>query len=93
MARPEAPATLPEPSLPNSRPPPPPTPLLSLDPPALWAGIWFVGFCFLANQWQHSLPRQFLLGSSSVKAAITFAFFSILVWVRSLLPAGRGGVS
>ncbi|XP_007463500.1 PREDICTED: synaptogyrin-4 [Lipotes vexillifer] len=48
---------------------------------ALWAGIWFVGFCFLANQWQHSLPRQFLLGSSSVKAAITFAFFSILVWI------------
>ncbi|TEA25565.1 hypothetical protein DBR06_SOUSAS11710186 [Sousa chinensis] len=48
---------------------------------ALWAGIWFVGFCFLANQWQHSPPRQFLLGSSSVKAAITFAFFSILVWI------------
>nr|XP_045366594.1 synaptogyrin-4 [Camelus bactrianus] len=47
----------------------------------LWAGIWFVGFCFLANQWQHSQPRQFLLGSSSAKAAITFTFFSVLVWV------------
>ncbi|XP_068383460.1 synaptogyrin-4 [Eschrichtius robustus] len=47
---------------------------------ALWAGIWSVGFCFLANQWQRSPPGQFLLGSGSVKAAITFAFFSILVW-------------
>ncbi|XP_072822826.1 synaptogyrin-4 isoform X3 [Vicugna pacos] len=47
----------------------------------LWAGIWFVGFCFLANQWQHSQPRHFLLGSSSAKAAIAFAFFSVLVWV------------
>ncbi|XP_057569454.1 synaptogyrin-4 [Hippopotamus amphibius kiboko] len=47
----------------------------------LWAGIWSVGFCFLANQWQHSPPRHFLLGSSSAKAAITFSFFSILVWI------------
>ncbi|KAK2490638.1 hypothetical protein MC885_000481, partial [Smutsia gigantea] len=47
----------------------------------LWAGIWFVGFCFLANQWQHSPPKEFLLGSSSAKAAIAFAFFSIFVWV------------
>ncbi|XP_012667969.1 synaptogyrin-4 [Otolemur garnettii] len=44
----------------------------------LWAVIWFVGFCFLANQWQHSPPKQFLLGSSSAKAAIAFTFFSIL---------------
>uniref|UniRef100_A0A8C3WR78 Synaptogyrin n=1 Tax=Catagonus wagneri TaxID=51154 RepID=A0A8C3WR78_9CETA len=47
----------------------------------LWAGIWFVGFCFLANQWQHSPPRHFLLGNSSAKAAITFSFFSVLVWM------------
>ncbi|XP_058385723.1 synaptogyrin-4 [Diceros bicornis minor] len=47
----------------------------------LWTGVWFVGFCFLANQWQHSPPKEFLLGSSSAKAAITFAFFSILVWI------------
>uniref|UniRef100_A0A452R5V0 Synaptogyrin 4 n=1 Tax=Ursus americanus TaxID=9643 RepID=A0A452R5V0_URSAM len=47
----------------------------------LWTGIWFVGFCFLANQWQHSPPKGFLLGSSSAKAAITFAFFSILIWI------------
>uniref|UniRef100_A0A8C0PQ30 Synaptogyrin n=1 Tax=Canis lupus familiaris TaxID=9615 RepID=A0A8C0PQ30_CANLF len=47
----------------------------------LWIGIWFVGFCFLANQWQHSPPKGFLLGSSSAKAAITFAFFSIFTWI------------
>ncbi|XP_027632244.1 synaptogyrin-4 isoform X2 [Tupaia chinensis] len=57
----------------------------------LWVGISFVGFCFLANQWQHSPPKQFLLGNSSAKAAITFTFFSILAWVplplRSHSPA------
>ncbi|KAF6079583.1 synaptogyrin 4 [Phyllostomus discolor] len=47
----------------------------------VWVGTWFLGFCFLANQWQHSPPKQFLLGSSSAKAAITFAFFSILIWI------------
>nr|XP_025870020.1 synaptogyrin-4 [Vulpes vulpes] len=50
-------------------------------PMVLWIGIWFVGFCFLANQWQHSPPKGFLLGSSSAKAAITFAFFSIFTWI------------
>uniref|UniRef100_A0A9L0JJY5 Synaptogyrin 4 n=1 Tax=Equus asinus TaxID=9793 RepID=A0A9L0JJY5_EQUAS len=48
----------------------------------LWTAVWFVGFCFLANQWQHSPPKHFLLGSSSAKVAVTFAFFSILIWAR-----------
>lgn len=69
----------------------PPSPLLSCNPPVLWTGIWFVGFCFLANQWQHSPPKGFLLGSSSAKAAITFAFFSILIWVR-MGPLWRAGL-
>ncbi|XP_023505794.1 synaptogyrin-4 isoform X1 [Equus caballus] len=47
----------------------------------LWTAVWFVGFCFLANQWQHSPPKHFLLGSSSAKVAVTFAFFSILIWI------------
>uniref|UniRef100_G1QWL3 Synaptogyrin 4 n=1 Tax=Nomascus leucogenys TaxID=61853 RepID=G1QWL3_NOMLE len=50
-------------------------------PSILWAVVWFVGFCFLANQWQHSPPKEFLLGSSSAQAAIAFTFFSILVWI------------
>ncbi|XP_054567088.1 synaptogyrin-4 isoform X2 [Eptesicus fuscus] len=47
----------------------------------LWAGIWFLGFCFLANQWHYSPPKQFLLGNSSAKASITFAFFSVPIWI------------
>ncbi|XP_029781048.1 synaptogyrin-4 [Suricata suricatta] len=47
----------------------------------LWTGIWFLVFCFLANQWEHSRTEEFLLGSSSAKAALTFTFFSILVWM------------
>ncbi|XP_049643509.1 synaptogyrin-4 [Suncus etruscus] len=46
----------------------------------LWTGIWFVGFCFLTNQWQHS-TSHFLVGSSSAKAAIAFTFFSIFAWI------------
>lgn len=77
--------TLPEPGY--------PCPSSLLQPPVLWIGIWFVGFCFLANQWQHSPPKGFLLGSSSAKAAITFAFFSIFTWVRigPLCRVGLGG--
>ena len=73
-------------------------PLLSLNLPVIWAGVWAVGFCFLANQWHRSPPRYFLLGSNSAKAAITFSFFSILVWVRRAPcptptpPAGQGGM-
>ncbi|XP_051696017.1 synaptogyrin-4 isoform X1 [Oryctolagus cuniculus] len=55
--------------------------LLDLILAVLWAGVWFVCFCFLANQWQHSPPKQFLVGSGSAKAAITFTFFSILIWI------------
>ncbi|NP_001020815.1 synaptogyrin-4 isoform X1 [Rattus norvegicus] len=47
----------------------------------LWAGVWFVAFCFLASQWQHSKSKHFLLGSSSAKAAIAFSFFSVPVWI------------
>uniref|UniRef100_A0ABK0LE17 Synaptogyrin 4 n=1 Tax=Rattus norvegicus TaxID=10116 RepID=A0ABK0LE17_RAT len=56
----------------------------------LWAGVWFVAFCFLASQWQHSKSKHFLLGSSSAKAAIAFSFFSVPVWHRPsfLLPQG-----
>ncbi|KAJ1072936.1 hypothetical protein K5549_015079 [Capra hircus] len=36
--------------------------LLDLILAVIWAGIWAVGFCFLANQWHRSPPRYFLLG-------------------------------
>lgn len=66
-----------------------------LRPQVLWAGTWFLGFCFLANQWHHSPPKQFLLGNSSAKASIAFAFFSVPIWVRMSHPLDtlcrRGG--
>uniref|UniRef100_A0A8C3XSV3 MARVEL domain-containing protein n=1 Tax=Chelydra serpentina TaxID=8475 RepID=A0A8C3XSV3_CHESE len=48
----------------------------------IWSCIWFVGFCFLANQWNRS-AHHYLLGSSSARASIAFAFFSIPCWVRN----------
>ncbi|XP_066484707.1 synaptogyrin-4 [Tiliqua scincoides] len=46
----------------------------------VWICLWFVGFCFLANQWNRS-AHKYLLGSSAARASITFAFFSIPCWV------------
>ncbi|XP_003442460.1 synaptogyrin-1a isoform X2 [Oreochromis niloticus] len=59
---------------------------------ALWAFIWFVGFCFLANQWQVSKKEDNPLneGSDAARATIVFSFFSIFTWVlQSLLAIHR----
>lgn len=50
----------------------------------LWAFLWFVGFCFLANQWSRTSPNELPLeqASDAARAAIAFSFFSILTWVR-----------
>ncbi|XP_004710468.1 synaptogyrin-4 [Echinops telfairi] len=55
--------------------------LLDFIVAALWVGVWSVGFCFLANQWQHSQRPNLQLGSGSAKAAIAFSFFSTFVWL------------
>ncbi|XP_048056791.1 synaptogyrin-1-like isoform X2 [Megalobrama amblycephala] len=49
---------------------------------AFWSFIWFVGFCFLANQWQVAKPEDNPLraGGDAARAAITFSFFSIFTW-------------
>uniref|UniRef100_A0A3P8PVS4 MARVEL domain-containing protein n=1 Tax=Astatotilapia calliptera TaxID=8154 RepID=A0A3P8PVS4_ASTCA len=54
---------------------------------ALWAFIWFVGFCFLANQWQVSKKEDNPLneGADAARATIVFSFFSIFTWVSILL--------
>ncbi|CAM4491472.1 unnamed protein product, partial [Lepidochelys kempii] len=51
---------------------------------AFWAFLWFVGFCFLANQWQVSKHENNPLneGADAARAAITFSFFSIFTWVQ-----------
>ncbi|KAK6300098.1 hypothetical protein J4Q44_G00301310 [Coregonus suidteri] len=47
-----------------------------------WSFVWFVGFCFLANQWQVAKEEDNPLreGADAARAAITFAFFSIFTW-------------
>lgn len=49
--------------------------------PALWTFLWFVGFCFLTNQWAATKEADVLVGADSARAAITFSFFSIFSWV------------
>ncbi|GAB1292103.1 Synaptogyrin-4 [Apodemus speciosus] len=44
----------------------------------LWAGVWFVAFCFLASQWQHSRSKHFLLGSSSARIFQAYLAFQDL---------------
>ncbi|GLD63888.1 synaptogyrin-1 isoform X1 [Lates japonicus] len=49
---------------------------------AFWSFMWFVGFCFLANQWQVTKDEDNPLreGGDAARAAITFSFFSIFTW-------------
>ncbi|CAM2102120.1 synaptogyrin-2 [Caretta caretta] len=47
---------------------------------ALWTFLWFIGFCFLTNQWAMTLPIDVHVGADSARAAITFSFFSIFSW-------------
>ncbi|XP_003498883.2 synaptogyrin-2 isoform X1 [Cricetulus griseus] len=47
---------------------------------ALWTFLWFVGFCFLTNQWAATKAEDVLVGADSARAAITFSFFSIFSW-------------
>ncbi|KAI1884602.1 hypothetical protein AGOR_G00228080 [Albula goreensis] len=56
--------------------------LLELGFSGCWAFMWFVGFCFLANQWQRTSPDELPLsqGADAARAAIAFSFFSILTW-------------
>ncbi|XP_077052900.1 synaptogyrin-1 [Siphateles boraxobius] len=56
--------------------------LADLATSAFWSFMWFVGFCFLANQWQASKPEDnpLLAGGDAARAAVTFSFFSIFSW-------------
>ncbi|CAI9538953.1 unnamed protein product [Staurois parvus] len=47
----------------------------------LWSFLWFVGFCFLANQWSLTDTAKISVGQDNARAAIAFNFFSILSWV------------
>ncbi|XP_038406452.1 synaptogyrin-1 isoform X4 [Canis lupus familiaris] len=58
---------------------------------AFWAFLWFVGFCFLTNQWQVSKPKDNPMneGTDAARAAITFSFFSIFTWSLTAALAVR----
>uniref|UniRef100_A0A8D0L7N2 Synaptogyrin n=1 Tax=Sphenodon punctatus TaxID=8508 RepID=A0A8D0L7N2_SPHPU len=48
-----------------------------------WAFLWFVSFCFLADQWRVSKRENNPLneGADAARAAIAFSFFSVFTWV------------
>ncbi|XP_068002611.1 synaptogyrin-3-like [Melanerpes formicivorus] len=62
--------------------------LLDLGFSGFLSFLWFVAFCFLANQWQRTtMSRGARQGADAARAAITFSFFSIIVWVALALKA------
>ncbi|KAL7846060.1 hypothetical protein AOLI_G00242520 [Acnodon oligacanthus] len=56
--------------------------LLEIGFSGFWTFLWFVGFCFLANQWSRTSPKELPLeqATDAARAAIAFSFFSILTW-------------
>uniref|UniRef100_A0AAA9TA64 Synaptogyrin 3 n=1 Tax=Bos taurus TaxID=9913 RepID=A0AAA9TA64_BOVIN len=62
--------------------------LLDLGFSGLWSFLWFVGFCFLTNQWQRTAPGPGTAqAGDAARAVITFSFFSILSWVALTVKA------
>lgn len=51
---------------------------------ALWAFLFFVGFCYLSNQWGKSKEPPMGYGSSNMTSAIVFSLFSIATWVSEV---------
>merc|ERR1712025_1162136 len=55
----------------------------------IWSFLWFVGFCFLADQWRKSNIRS-QNQTNNARAAIAFSFFSVFPWVTlSLMAVNR----
>lgn len=63
--------------------------LVELGFSGFWTFMWFVGFCFLANQWQQTSPNELPLsqGADAARAAIAFSFFSIITWAGLTVAA------
>ncbi|XP_039211516.1 synaptogyrin-3 isoform X2 [Crotalus tigris] len=62
--------------------------LLDLGFSGFWSFLWFVAFCFLANQWQRTpASKGASQGGDAARAAIAFSFFSIISWISlALIP-------
>ncbi|KYO30846.1 synaptogyrin-3 [Alligator mississippiensis] len=62
--------------------------LLDLGVSGILSFLWFIAFCFLANQWQWTLSTKGVWqGADAARAAIAFSFFSILTWVGLTVKA------
>ncbi|NXS54172.1 SNG3 protein, partial [Brachypteracias leptosomus] len=62
--------------------------LLDLGFSGFLSFLWFVAFCFLTNQWQRTtMSKGVSQGADAARAAITFSFFSIIVWVALAVKA------
>ncbi|XP_033023062.1 synaptogyrin-3 [Lacerta agilis] len=62
--------------------------LFDLGFSGFWSFLWFVGFCFLANQWQRTpWSNAAHYAADAARAAIAFSFFSIISWVALALKA------
>ncbi|XP_019368278.1 PREDICTED: synaptogyrin-3 [Gavialis gangeticus] len=62
--------------------------LLDLGISGILSFLWFVAFCFLANQWQRTPSSKGVWqGADAARAAIAFSFFSILTWVSLTVKA------
>ncbi|XP_040296008.1 synaptogyrin-3 isoform X1 [Bufo gargarizans] len=62
--------------------------ILDMGFSGLWSFLWFVCFCFLANQWQRT-PKVPAVdqAADAARAAIAFSFFSIISWACMALKA------
>ncbi|KAJ6645369.1 Synaptogyrin, partial [Pseudolycoriella hygida] len=47
---------------------------------SLWAFLYFVGFCYLTNQWGKAEEPNNGYGVNNVRSAIVFSLFSIVTW-------------
>ncbi|XP_072550464.1 synaptogyrin-2a [Salminus brasiliensis] len=53
-----------------------------------WTFLWFVCFCFLANQWSHTVETEGI-PEDAARAVIAFSFFSVVSWALLTLFAYR----
>ncbi|KAF7667965.1 hypothetical protein LDENG_00038520 [Lucifuga dentata] len=44
-----------------------------------WTFLWFVCFCFLANQWANT-PENLHAPADAARAVVAFSFFSVISW-------------
>ena len=52
----------------------------------IWSFLWFVGFCFLADEWRKSSIKS-QNQTNHARASIAFSFFSVFTWVTLTLMA------